>query len=83
MTIAPLEVQCPEVVEAGIMPITQPSQSPVDVSGLLAPVDLAALLDEETTGGSGELIPRWLGQESREHGYETRGASVSVKRLGS
>ncbi len=47
MTITPLEVQCPEVVEAGTMPTTQSSQSPVDVSGFLAPVDLAALLDDE------------------------------------
>jgi putative transposase len=47
MTIAPLEVESPDLVEAGTMPTTQPSQSPVDVSGLLAPVDLAALLDDE------------------------------------
>lgn len=47
MTIAPLEVQCPEVVEAGTMPTTQSSQTPAPASGAATPVDLAALLDDE------------------------------------
>jgi transposase-like protein len=47
MTITPLEVQCPEVVEAGTMPTTQTSQTPAPVSGAATPVDLAALLDDE------------------------------------
>lgn len=47
MIIAPLEVQCPEVVKAGTMPTTQSSRAPVDVAEPGAPVDLAALLDDE------------------------------------
>jgi putative transposase len=47
MTIAPLEVQCPEVVEAGTMPTTQSSQTLVPASGAATPVDLAALLDDD------------------------------------
>src|SRR5882724_5378642 len=47
MTIAPLEVQCPEVVDAGTMSTTQSNQIPVDVAEPGAPVDLAALLDDQ------------------------------------
>lgn len=47
MTITPLEVQCPDVVEAGTMPTTQTSQTPAAACGAAIPVDLAALLDDE------------------------------------
>lgn len=46
MTITPLEVESPDLVEAGTMPPVKNTEPPVDASGAGA-VDLAALLDED------------------------------------